>query len=48
MNPTEPLARKSFLSEIIVPKLYEENFRKTEVMTVLAIGQQIQALLGYE
>lgn len=32
----------------MVPKLLEENLRKTEVMTVFAIGQQTQALLGYE
>lgn len=48
MNPTEPLAVKSFLSEKLVPKLLEENFRKTEEMTVFPIGQQIQALLVYE
>lgn len=46
MNPTEPLTIKSFLSEKLLPKLLEENLRKTEEMTLFPVGQQIQALLG--
>lgn len=46
VNPTEPLTIKSFLSEKLLPKLLEENLRKTEEMTLFPVGQQIQALLG--
>lgn len=42
MNPTKSLAIQPFLSAKLVPKLLEENTRKTEEMTVFPIRPQIQ------